>query len=43
MKKAPTPTEKSKKKKTTGQYKNASKNLDYTTIADRIRTVCSVS
>ena len=35
--KAPTPTEKSKK--ATRQHKNATKNFDYTTIADRLRTV----
>ena len=34
--KNPIPTEKSK---TNGQYKNATKNFDYTTIADRRRTV----
>ena len=35
--KAPKPTDKSKK--TTRQHKNAIKNFDYTTIADRLRTV----
>ena len=34
MTKAPTPTEKSKK-----QHKSANKNFDYTTIADRLKTV----
>ena len=37
MTKAPTPTEKSKKAK--WQHKNATKNFDYTTIADRLRMV----
>ena len=37
MTKAPTPTEKSKKLR--DNIKNATKNLDYTTIADRLRTV----
>ena len=36
MTKAPIPTENSKTK---GQRKNAIKNLEYTTIADRLRTV----
>ena len=35
--KAPTPTDKSKKQR--DNIKNATKNLDYTTIADRLRTV----
>ena len=35
--KTPTPTEQSKK--ATWQHKNATKNFDYTTIADRLRTV----
>ena len=35
--KAPTPTEKSKKQ--CDNIKNATKNFDYTTIADRLRTV----
>ena len=37
MTKAPTPTEKSKKER--DNTKNAIKNFDYTTIADRHRTV----
>ena len=37
MIKAPTPTEKSKKQ--LDNIKNATKNFDYTTIADRLRTV----
>ena len=37
MTKAPTPTEKSKK--AMWQHKNATKNFDYKTIADRLRTV----
>ena len=37
MTKAPTPTEKSKKQR--DNKKNATKNFDYTTIADRLRTV----
>ena len=37
MTKAPTPTEKSKKQR--DNIKNATKNFDYTTIADRLRTV----
>ena len=37
MTKALTNTEKSKK--ATSQHKNATKNFDYTTIADRLRTV----
>ena len=37
MRKAATPTEKSKKE--TWQHKNATKNFDYTTIADLLRTV----
>ena len=37
MTKAPTPTEKSKKQR--DNTKNANKNLDYTTIADRLTTV----
>ena len=37
MTKAPTPTEKSKKQR--DNIKNANKNFDYTTIADRLRTV----
>ena len=37
MIKAPTPTEKSKK--ATRKHKNATKIFDYTTIADRLRTV----
>ena len=36
MTKAPSPTEKSKKK---WQHKNATKNFDNTAIADRLRTV----
>ena len=36
MTKTPTPTECSNTK---GQHKNATKNFDYTTIADRLRTV----
>ena len=40
MTKAPTPTEKKIiKKKTTWLHENATKNLDYSTIADRLRTV----
>ena len=35
--KAPTPTEKSKKQR--DNMKNATKNFDYTTIADRLSTV----
>ena len=35
-KKNPIPTENSK---SNGQHKNATKNFDYTTIADRLRTV----
>ena len=35
--KSPTPTEKSKKQR--GNIKNATKNFDYTTIKDRLRTV----
>ena len=34
---APTPTEKEKQKKL--QHKNTTKNFEYTTIADRLRTV----
>ena len=37
MTKAPTSTEKSKKQG--NNIKNATKNFDYTTIADRLRTV----
>ena len=37
MTKAPTPTEKSKMQR--DNTKNATKNFDYTTIADRLRTV----
>ena len=37
MTKAPTPTEKNPKSSVTTQ--NATKNFDYTTIADRLRTV----
>ena len=37
MTKAPTPTEKSKG--ATLLYKDVTKNLDYTAIADRLRTV----
>ena len=37
MTKAPTPKEKSKKQR--DNTKNATKNVDYTTIADRLRTV----
>ena len=37
MTKAPTPTE--KLKKATWQHKNATKNFDYRTIADRPKTV----
>ena len=37
MTKAPTPSKKSKK--ATWQHKNATKNFDYTTIADRLGTV----
>ena len=37
MTKAPAPTEKIQK--ATRQHKNATKNFDYTTIADRFRTV----
>ena len=36
MTKTPIPTENSK---TNGQHKNATKNFDYTTIADPLRTV----
>ena len=36
MTKTPIPTENSKTK---GQHKNATKNFEYTTIADRLRTV----
>ena len=36
MTKPPKPTENSKTK---GQHTNATKNFDYTTIADRLRTV----
>ena len=36
MTKPPIPTENSK---TNGQHTNATKNFDYTTIADRLRTV----
>ena len=36
MTKPPIPTEHSK---TNGQHKNATKNVDYTTNADRLRTV----
>ena len=39
--KAPTPTEKSKKQR--DNIKNATKNFDYTTIADRLRTVSRVT
>ena len=39
--KAPTPTEKSKKQR--DDIKNATKNFDYTTIADRLRTVSRVT
>ena len=39
--KAPTSTEKSKKQR--DNIKNATKNFDYTTIADRLRTVSSHS
>ena len=39
MTKAPTPTEKSKKQRDNTPKKNATKNFDYTTIADRLRTV----
>ena len=35
MTKTPIPTENSK---SNGQHKNATKNFDYTTIADRLRT-----
>ena len=35
--KTPTPTEQSKKQR--DNIKNATKNFDYTTIADRLRTV----
>ena len=38
MTKAPTPTEKSKKQSKL-QHKNVTKSFDYTTIADRLRTV----
>ena len=38
MTKAPTPTEKSKKHRD-NICKNATKNFDYTRIADRLRTV----
>ena len=37
MTKAPTPTEKSEKQRE--NIKNATKNFDYTTIADSLRTV----
>ena len=37
MTKAPTPTEKSKKQR--GNTKNATKNFDYTTTTDLLRTV----
>ena len=37
MKKAPTPTEKSNKQR--DDIKNATKNVDYKTIADWLRTV----
>ena len=37
MTKAPTPTENSKK--ATWQYENTTKNIDYTTIADRLTKV----
>ena len=37
MTKAPTPKEKSKKQR--DNIKNVTKNFDYTTIADRLRTV----
>ena len=37
MTKAPTPTEKSKKQR--DNIKNATKNFDYTMIADRLRMV----
>ena len=37
MTKAPTPTKKSKTQR--DNKKNATKNFDYTTIADRLRTV----
>ena len=37
MTKAPTPTEKSKKQR--DNITNATKNFDYTTTADRLRTV----
>ena len=37
MTKAPTPTEKSEKQR--DNTKNATKNFDFTTIADRLRTV----
>ena len=37
MTKAPTPTENSKKQR--DNIKNATKTIDYTTIADRLRTV----
>ena len=37
MTKVPTPTEKSKKHR--DNIKNATKNFDYTTIADRLKTV----
>ena len=39
MTKVPTATEKNKKKKQRDNAKNATKNVDYTTIADRLRTV----
>ena len=39
--KTPTPTEKSKKQR--DNMKNATKNFDYTTIADRLRTVSWVA
>ena len=37
MTKTPTPTEKSKKQR--DNIYNATKNFDYTTIADRLRTI----
>ena len=37
MTKAPTPTEKAKQQR--DSIKNATKNFDYTTIVDRLRTV----
>ena len=39
MTKAPTPTEKSQKQR--DNTKNATKNFDYTTIMDQLRTVSS--